>query len=186
MSRAVFLVGLAVLLALRAGEAGAYTPGAGTLWSDNFQDGDDKGWAVVGALSKFSVADRGGSKVYLADTQADLFRGLPETSGRPFVAVPVGTVDLCFELNAAGGAGFEFRADLRPPRDDGDFFRLVVAADGHAEIRLITTTGFTTLCSSAPGLVAIGAPTWLRMRLRPGAGGDWLCHAKLSRLLVWR
>ena len=114
-----------------------YTPGAGTLFTDGFEDGDDAGWSVVGTLSKWTVATRGAGKVYLADSVPDLFRGLPETSRRPFVAVPVGSFDLCFGLLVPGGAGSSFHADVRPPRDAADFLRLVVADDGHVEVELV-------------------------------------------------
>lgn len=163
---------LAACLALAPATATAYAPGSGTLFTDGFQDGNDDGWQAIGIQSRWTVADRGGSRVYLADTAPDLFRALPESARRPSIAVPVGSVDLCLQLRPAGGTGYEFRADLRPPRDEHDFIRLLVAADGRAEVQLVTSSGPRTIAATAPGLVAMGAPSWMRLQVRPGAGAS--------------
>ena len=161
---------IVVLLAAAPG-ARAYTPGSGTLWTESFEDGNDDGWRAQGTLSKWTVDDRSGVRSYLADGREDIFRGLPETSVRPFVAVPVGSFDLCFQLTSVMYSGWSFSCELRPPRDDQPFYRLTVAEDGHAEIQLDGPGGPAVLASTTPGVVRPSTATWMRLRFRPGAAG---------------
>ena len=161
----------AVALLAWAQAARAYAPGSGTLWTESFEDGNDDGWRAQGTLSKWSVVDRAGTKSYLADGREDIFRGLPETSVRPFVAVPVGSFDLCFQLTSVMFSGWSFACELRPPRDDQPFYRLTVAEDGHAEVQLDGPGGPAVVASTPPDVVRPSTATWMRLRFRPGAGG---------------
>ncbi len=166
------VLALAAMLALWGAPATrAYTPGSGTLLTENFNDGNDAGWQTVGTLSKWTVANRGGSPAYVADGAADLFRGLPETSVRRLIAVPVGSVDLCFGMVAGAGPAWSMTWELRPPRDDAPFYRLAFLADGSIEARLVDAAGAETLVAAAPSRIVPGTPAWIRLRLRPGAAG---------------
>ncbi len=168
------------LFAALALPALAYTPGTGTLQSENFEDNRADGWEVASDASSWSPAVYGSSKVWDADGRGQLpFSPTLHKNFRALHPVLAQTFSTAFSYRAEGGAGFVFQFDIEQRAPQTRFYRLQVDINGKLTLQRANGGPFTVLAGTANGFVPFSAQRWMRFEI--GASGA----QQVIRARVW-
>ncbi len=177
--------GFAVWIAALAASASAwaYTPGTGSLYTENFDDGTANDWTTNNdsTASAWAVAayGSGGDKVYDADGQGQgLNAPTLHVAYRPIHPVPAGSFSTAFFYRADGGAGFTFRVDIEQRAPGARKYRLEVDANGRLSIQRANNGPFTVLAATADNFVAFNQDRWMRFTI-DGDGTQQFVRARV-------
>lgn len=170
-----------VLCALPA--ALAYSPGSGTLYSDDFEGGLDPDWEQGNGWnspSPWSQAADGGDTSFKADGKGP-FPGSPtEHWARHFVSpVSAESFSIAFEFRGELGSGYAF--DLQVEQRSPAVRMLRMRIDGSGALSLWRTENgtFVQQVSTGAGLVPANLERWVRLAIEPGPSGHPLVRARV-------
>ena len=187
MSRfAVLMLPIVLLLLVSIGAlpiAAAYTPGSGSVYSDDFEGELDPDWkqenGLFGTPSPWSQVLDSGDTSFNADGRGPL----PSSSTRhwarhPVHPVPATTFSVAFEYRSELGAGYDFALDLIQRAPNLREYRLAI--DGQGTLSLLRSEGTVLVnLASAAGAIPAGGRRWIRLAIEAGDGHRWL------RCRVW-
>ncbi|MDQ7088666.1 MAG: hypothetical protein Q9Q13_12780 [Acidobacteriota bacterium] len=176
--------GLSLLvLGLSLPVAAAYTPGGGTVYSDDFEGELDPDWeqanGLFGAPSPWAQVLDSGDTSFNADGRGPL----PNSSTRhwarrPVHPVPATTFSVAFEYRSELGPGYDFALDLFQRAPALRQYRLAI--DGQGGLTLLRSEGGgLAALASAVGVIPAGGRRWIRLAIEAGDGHRWL------RCRVW-
>ncbi len=170
--RAIVFCGLIGLLAFSC--AFAYTPGSGSVYSDDFEE-LDAGWTQGNGYngpSPWIVIDDGADRSFQADGRGP-FVGSPTRhwAQRDLTPTRADAFAVALEFRADQGAGYVFHLDLIQRAELARIVRLEVDGSGTLFVQKNAGSGWETL-GSAAGLFPAGQKRWLRLALDRESGGE--------------
>lgn len=175
-ARAAELLALTASLVLLAPHVLAYSPGSGTLYTDDFEAGVDEGWVQSngfgGTPSPWERRLDGADWAFHADGQAQ-FPGAATLHRAEHALHPttVATVSIALELRSEREAGQVFDLEIEQRAESDRRVRLAVDTDGAVAIRRSTPTGFETIAATAPNAVPGNATRWLKLAFADDSAG---------------
>ncbi|RMG44728.1 MAG: hypothetical protein D6718_09510 [Acidobacteria bacterium] len=183
MSRNV--VGALLAAAACAASAGlAYTPGSGTVYSDDFEGILDPDWEQgngFGQPSPWTQKADGGDTSFYADGRGP-FPSSPTKhwARHPAYPVPAETFSIAFEYRAERSGTYIFDLDLEQRAPELRKYRLHVAGDGTVSLWRSEGDAMVQMAASAAGLIPYNRKRWIRLAIESDPSG----HPRV-RCRVW-
>lgn len=184
MKRWTGALGLCLLGAVVAstGTALAYTPGSGTIYSDNFDAALEVDWEVGNnvADSPWTQIADGGDKSFYADGKGQFPTSPTRHWGRHFLhPVDSGSFSLAFEYRAELGPSYLFDLHLQQRGTSLRQYRLRIDGSGILSLWRSEGSAMVQKTSSASGTLPVNQKRWIRVAIEPNGAGQRL------RVRVW-
>ncbi|UCF69038.1 MAG: hypothetical protein JSV80_07080, partial [Acidobacteriota bacterium] len=163
----------------------AYSPGAGSLYSDNFEGTLDEDWELengIGtATSPWTQIADGGDTSFHADGRGPFHTSPSKHWARHYVhPVAVATFSIAFEYRAELGAGYLFDLDIEQRSPLLTRYRLRIDGQGLVSLWRTESGSYVQVAATAAGTIPINQKRWIRFAIEPGAG-----EHPVLRVRVW-
>jgi hypothetical protein len=184
--RAAVTASVASLLSFfLAFETDAYTPGSGTLYSDNFDGAQlDPDWEQGNGVSGPSPWTRvldGADKVFYADGYGPLFNSPTKHWARHFVhPVPATSFSVAFEYRSELGSTYVFDLEVEQRAPVPRKVRLRVDASGVLSLWRTENGVYVQKASTGTSAIPVNQKRWLRLAIEADPSG----HPRV-RCRVW-
>lgn len=161
----------------------AYTPGTGTLYTDDFEGALDAGWEMGNGWaspSPWTQSPDGGDTSFLADGLGPFAVSPTEHWARRVVhPASAESFSIAFEYRAELGAGYVFDLEVEQRAPSLRKVRLQILGDGSMSLARIENGAYVIKSSSAAGLIPAGAKRWIRLAFEPDASGHLAVRARV-------
>ncbi len=180
----VLAVVFALMIALSPLPAAGYTPGTGTLYSDDFEGFLDDGWEMgngIGNPSPWTLKADATDTVLYADGIGPYAFSPTKHWGRHFVhPVTATSFEIAFEYRAELGTGYVFDLEVEQRAPALRKIRVRIDAQGALSLWRTENGAFVQLAATADGTIPANGKRWIRLAIdERAAGGHWL------RVRVW-
>ncbi len=179
--RGLTLLTVAWVIAFLAAPAGAYTPGSGTLFSEDFET-LDANWENGNGVSASPWSRRldGADWAFNADGLGPLPSSPTRHWARHFLhPVEATTFSVAFELRTERGAGYAFDLEVEQRAETLRKYRLRVDGDGSLSLWRTEGGAFVLQTATHPNLVPVDQKRWLRLAIEPDGSGHPRVRARL-------
>ncbi len=171
--------------ALLARPAPAYTPGSGTLYSDNFDaaqlDPDwEQGNGITGPSPWTRILD-GADRSFYADGMGPFFNSPTRHWARHFVhPVPATTFSIALEYRAELGSGYAFDLEVEQRSPIPRKYRLRVDPSGAVSLWRTEDGAYVLRASTGTSVIPANQKRWMRLAIEADTSG----HPRV-RARVW-
>lgn len=170
------------LLALGAArEAHAYTPGSGTVYTDNFNGALNADWETSNSIfnSAWTQVADGGDKSFYADGRGPSPSSPTKHYARHFVTpVTATTFSIAFEYRAELGTGYFFDLELQQRAPVTKKYRLRVDNAGKMALYRTESGTYVQKSITATAPIPVNQKRWIRMAIESGSGGHPVVRAR--------
>lgn len=160
----------------------AYTPGSGTLFSENFNAALQPDWEMGNAVSAspwtqvLDVTD----KVFYADGIGPIPSSPTRHWARHYVhPVDVTTYSVALEYRADLGAGYAFDLEVEQRAPILHKYRLRVDGAGAVSLWRTVDGVYAQVAASAPSTIPVNTKRWIRFAVEPDASGHPMMRARV-------
>ncbi|UCF67640.1 MAG: hypothetical protein JSV80_18080 [Acidobacteriota bacterium] len=165
---------LLLLLLLSSLSATAYTPGSGTLYSDDFEDLDPD-WEMgngFGSPSPWTLVADGGDTSFLADGQAQFPGGATQHWARHFLhPVDGGTFSVAFEYRAQLTNDYYFQLEVEQRAPELHTYRLHIDSAGVMSLWRSESGVLVQVVSTGSPVVSAEQKRWIRLAIEADPSG---------------
>ncbi|ANM31916.1 hypothetical protein ABI59_23650 [Acidobacteria bacterium Mor1] len=163
------------LLLLAGLPAAAYTPGSGTVYSDDFDAGLDAGWEQgngFGQPSPWLIVPDGGDSSFQADGQGPFVSSPSLHEARHFVRPTTATTfAVAMEYRSELGSGYLFQIDLLQRAPELRQYRLQIDENGTPSLWRSESGVMQLVLAGGPNEIPAGVTRWLKLAVEEDAGG---------------
>ncbi len=181
--RPVTLASMVALLLLAVMPAGAWTPGTGNLYTDDFEGELDPDWEQgngLGQPSPWTLEPDGGDTSFYADGLGPWAISPTEHWARHFVSpVTATTFEIAFEYRADLGAGYRFDLEVEQRAEALRKYRLRVDGDGAVSLWRTEADAFVMMASTGTGLIPVRGRRFIRFAITPDPSGHPRVRARI-------
>lgn len=152
----------------------AYTPGAGSLASFNFEGALDADWEVGNgsSASPWTQVPDGGDTSFYADGRGPVAFSPTLHWARHFVTPVTATAfSAAFEYRAELGTGYGFTFDIEQRSPVPRKYRLHVDHQGVVSLWRTENGSFVKRANTSGPVIPVNQKRWIRLAAEPGAGG---------------
>ncbi|RMF72980.1 MAG: hypothetical protein D6738_09940, partial [Acidobacteria bacterium] len=161
----------------------AWTPGSGTLFSEDFEGEIDPDWEQgngIGQPSPWTQEADGGDTSFFADGLGPYNFSPTEHWARHFVSpVTATTFEIAFEYRADLGTGYRFHLDVEQRAPLLRKYRLRIGGDGAVSLWRTEDGVFAQLVSTSAGTIPVRGTRFVRFAIGPDPSGHPVVRARI-------
>lgn len=173
---------LAAIACAAALPVAAYSPGSGTVYSDDFE-ADDDGWEMGNGIGQPSPWERrldGADSSFHADGYGPF--GISPTrhwARRALTPTTATSFSVAFEFRGELGNGYVFGVDFEQRAEDPRKYRFEIMANGAVRLLRLDAGSFTELAATGGGVIPADVTRWVRFAIGPDPSGHPRVQARV-------